>query len=262
MGSLSPGGTATVATVGAVLLGFVACGAALYLTGRGGVEHARFDLVRRSSGAPGRLAFELRRYAPAVAAVTRVPASGGGGGGDSMQRATSRGFRPLAQYIFGGNTGATSVAMTAPVVSEPLLSPGARGASRSIAMTAPVVSQPGDEEGEVEVSFIMPSRFSRACELPAPLSRGIELRELPERFEAVASLGGGSSADGARAAAAARELLASLRADGLHPAPAPPGAGVLVDGVRVVLRAYSYDPPWTPRFLRRNEVAIAVEAPA
>ena len=59
----------------------------------------------------------------------------------------------------------------------------------------------------------------------APLSRGVELRELPERFEAVASLGGGSSANGARAAAAARELLASLRADGLHPVPAPPGAG-------------------------------------
>ena len=72
-----------------------------------------------------------------------------------------------------------------------------------------------------------------------------------------------ASTDGATVGQAGNEaLLASLRADGLHPAPAPPGAGVLVDGVRVVLRAYSYDPPWTPRFLRRNEVAIAIEAPA
>jgi len=265
MSGLSSGGTAAV-TVGAVLLGVAACGAALYLTGRGGVEHAKFSVVRRCAGAPGRLAFELRRYAPAVAAVTRVSAAGGGGGGgDAMRRATSRGFRPLATYIFGGNDGASSVAMTAPVVSEPLLPPGAPGAGRSIAMTAPVVSQPGEgagSEAEVEVSFIMPSRYASARELPAPLSRGVELRELPERFEAVASLGGGASADGARTAAAARELLASLRAEGLRAAPAAPGAGALVDGARVVLRAYSYDPPWTPAFMRRNEVSIAVEAPA
>ena len=128
-------------------------------------------------------------------------------------------------------------------------------------MTAPVVSA-GVEGGGLEVSFLMPSRFQRAEELPEPLSSGVRLRELPARLEAVHGWMGSYPSDGA-VDRLARRLLASLRAEGMRPAPTAAGLGVLLEGepARVGVRVYGYDPPWTPFFMRLNEVAIEVEAP-
>ena len=243
----------SVGTAVAVVAGLVACVAVVgYATGRGGVEHARYAVLRsvRASGHAG-IAFELRRYAPCVAAVTRVE----GGRGAETRRMTSRGFRNVAQYIFGGNAQRASVAMTAPVVSAPLIGADAAGAAqpgggRSIAMTAPVVSAAAGR-GALEVSFLMPSRFQRADELPEPLSRDVELRELPTRLEAVHAFGG-AYADDAATLAMARRLLAAMRADGLSPAP----GGADVDGERVALRVFGYDPPWTLPWFRLNEISI------
>jgi hypothetical protein len=65
--------------------------------------------------------FEIRRYAPQIIAETTVD-------GD-MDSATGRGFRLIADYIFGNNE---RIAMTAPVVSE------AQSSAEKIAMTTPV----------------------------------------------------------------------------------------------------------------------------
>jgi hypothetical protein len=225
MSSASPSVATGVGTAVAVAAGLLACVAAVgYFTGRGGVEHAKYA-VARSVHARG-VDFELRRYAPCVAAVTTVADDGAG-----MRRMTSRGFREVAGFIFGKNAAHTSVSMTAPVVSA------------------------GKGDGALEVSFLMPSKYQRAADLPEPLSRGVQLRELPARLEAVHAFGGALPSDAA-VLALARRLLAALRAEGLAPAPAP--AGALVDGERVGLRVYAYDPPWVLSFFRLNELSITV----
>ena len=82
---------------------------------------------------------ELRRYAPFIVAETTVA-------GD-MDAASNKGFRAIADYIFGNNVaagaapakGAEKIAMTAPVALEPVSPPPS---TQTIAMTAPVALQP------------------------------------------------------------------------------------------------------------------------
>ena len=241
--SSTTGLASSVGTAVAVVAGLVACVAvAGYATGRGGVEHAHFTVLRRAGGRT-HLPFELRRYAPCVAAVTRVQ----GGRGADTRRMTSQGFRAVAAYIFGGNA-----QRAPPAASHPLMPEGG-GGGRSIAMTAPVVSAPAGN-GDINVSFIMPSRFQHVDELPVPLARNVELHELPARLEAVHAFGG-AYLDDAATLAMARRLLAALRADGLKPAE---GAAD-IDGERVELRVYSFDPPWVLPFFRLNELSIVCE---
>ena len=70
--------------------------------------------------------YEIRDYQGTVVAEVTVT-------GDQYE-AGGKGFRLLAGYIFGGNTGRQSIAMTAPVAQE--------RKSEKIAMTAPVRSPP------------------------------------------------------------------------------------------------------------------------
>ena len=110
-------------TLLAVLVGFLGMESAM------AIEEPRYDV--RLSQAP----FELRHYAPVLIAQTLVE-------GD-MDAASNKGFRLIADYIFGNNIAAASepgadanaqqaakIAMTAPVTVEPQ--------SSKIAMTAPV----------------------------------------------------------------------------------------------------------------------------
>jgi hypothetical protein len=56
-------------------------------------------------------AIEIREYAAMI--VAEVEVSG------DQTRASNRGFRPLANYIFGGNTPRQEIAMTTPVTARP-----------------------------------------------------------------------------------------------------------------------------------------------
>ena len=93
------------------------------------IEEPAFKVISKSGS------FEIRQYAAMLVAETMVE-------GD-MDEASNRGFRRIADYIFGNNQaaqGGTSakIAMTAPVTVEPQ--------SEKIAMTAPVtVSAAGSE---------------------------------------------------------------------------------------------------------------------
>lgn len=180
------------------------------------VEEPKFTLVTADGD------FEIRDYPGLVVAEVAV-------GGDRRE-ATNAGFRLLAGYIFGGNAGKSSIAMTAPVTAAPAT--GSR-----IAMTAPVTL--AGEAGQWTVQFTMPSQYGLA-DLPAPNDPRVQLRAvLPARM-AVLKFSGLTGDD--RVAHKTEALLARLRQHQLVPTGKPSLA--------------RYDPPWTPWFLRRNELQV------
>ena len=67
------------------------------------LETPEYELIKKSGS------FEIRKYAPMVVARTQVSSD--------YSEATSRGFRRIANYIFGGNDASIEIAMTAPVIT-------------------------------------------------------------------------------------------------------------------------------------------------
>ena len=172
-------------------------------------------------------AFEVRSYPALVAAQVSVTGT--------RDEASSAGFKLLAGYIFGGNTRRQSIAMTAPVVQ-------AQSGSETIAMTAPVIQTrvPG-QSGAWTVRFIMPATYTLDS-LPTPNDAKVQLMVLPPaRFAAVTFSGLAGEDDVALRTAELSVYITShaLQADG------PPALA-------------RYNPPWTPWFMRRNEVLVAV----
>lgn len=168
-------------------------------------------------------AFELRDYAATVVAEVTVTGT--------QDEASRRGFSLLAGYIYGGNTTRQKIAMTAPVTKI------AKG--QTIPMTAPV-TQIGTA-GEWLVRFTMPARY-RLEDLPSPRDPAVSLRTLPPARLAVLQFSG--LAGEAKVAGATDRLLTWVATREL-----------VVAGPSQIAR---YDPPWTPWFLRRNEVMVPV----
>jgi hypothetical protein len=172
-------------------------------------------------------AFEVRSYPTLVAAQVTVTGT--------RDEAGSAGFRLLAGYIFGGNTRKQSIAMTAPVVQ-------AQATSESIAMTAPVLQAavPG-QSGAWTVRFIMPSGYTLDT-LPTPNNSQVQLMPVPPaRFAAVTFAGLAREDD---VALRTVELNTYMATHSLRPT-GPPALA-------------RYNPPWTPWFMRRNEVLIPI----
>lgn len=167
--------------------------------------------------------FEVRRYAPRLVAEVEVEGS--------PEQATRAGFRILADFIFGKNESRRSVAMTSPV---------GRRASEKIDMTSPVGRR---GTGPFTVTFTMPSSYTEQT-LPVPLDDRIEIRTIEEQRVAVARFRGSPSA--AEVKQRMDDLRQAVVARGLEPADAAPTFA-------------QYDPPWTPPFLRRNEVWLRLE---
>ncbi len=167
---------------------------------------------------------EIRDYAAVVAAEVTVS-------GDQAS-AARQGFRLLAGYIFGGNTRRQSIAMTAPVAQQPT--------SEKIAMTAPVSqTQAG---GAWVVRFTMPSTYSLET-LPKPNDPRVKLRAVaPARF-AVIRFSGLATEPNVKARSAELEAYVAAR----HLKPVGP------------ISLAQYNPPWTPWFMRRNEVMIPIQ---
>ena len=172
-------------------------------------------------------AFEVRSYPALVAAQVNVTGS--------RNEASKAGFKLLAGYIFGGNTRKQSIAMTAPVVQAP-------AGSEKIAMTAPVLQTPmPGQSGAWTVRFIMPAAYTLDT-LPTPDDAKVQLLALPPARFAVVTFSG-----------LAREDDVALRTAELNAFIA--GKALQAAGPPAVAR---YNPPWTPWFMRRNEVLIAV----
>jgi len=134
------------------------------------------------------------------------------------------GFNLLFRFISGENRQKSDIAMTAPVVSE------------EIAMTAPVLSEKGS------IAFIMPEGFTVET-TPEPVDDRVKIVEIPERVVVALRFSGRWSNSIFKKKS--EELLAEIEKAGL----------------KVVGQVYSmrYNGPFTPWFLRRNEVAVPIE---
>ena len=169
--------------------------------------------------------FELREYSPYIVAETRVEAG--------FEEAGNVAFQRLFRYISGNNVAQQEIAMTAPVTQ-------ARG--EKISMTAPV-SQVADGNAYV-VAFTLPSNYTLAT-APRPLDPTVQIRQVPEQLIACWRYSGRWTASNYRE----QELLLRERIKARR---------LITRGDPVLAR---YNPPFTPWFMRRNEVLIPVAAP-
>jgi hypothetical protein len=131
----------------------------------------------------------------------------------------------LFRFITGNNRQKSDIAMAAPVVSK------------QIATTAPVLSE------TASIAFIMPEGFTLET-TPKPLDDRVKIVEVPERVVAALRFSGRWSNSIFKKKS--EELLKELAEAGIH----TPGQ----------MFSMRYNGPFTPWFMRRKEVAIAVES--
>jgi hypothetical protein len=187
------------------------------------IEEPSYQVLTEADG------YEVRRYPPYVVAELRVA-------GASFEQAGNEAFRPLADFVFGDNTEAEEIGMTAPVTQRSGDGPGER-----IGMTAPV-TQRSAGDGSYVIQFVMPSRYTLET-VPRPNDPRIRLRREPEQVVAVLRYSGWWSE--ARYRDRLDRLRAALERDGLA-----------VTGDPVWAR---FNSPFQLWFLRRNEIWLPVD---
>jgi hypothetical protein len=195
-------------------------GAALWGPIASNVEHPKYKVAERNDN------IEIRDYAPMIVAEADVKGE--------RREAMGKGFRIIADYIFGNNTAAQKVPMTAPVTQQ---------GNEKIAMTAPVTQQAS--ENTWRVRFVMPSKYTMET-LPKPNNPAVELKEIPAKRFAAIRFSGMAEEDSLKRHT--KELEDFLSAKTFTPLSPPTYA--------------FYNPPWTLPFLRRNEVLVEIPAPS
>ena len=166
-----------------------------------------------------RAGYELRTYGPAVSAEVESQGSQMGGG-DA--------FGLLARYIgvFGKPA---NVSVTAKQAEK-------------IAMTAPVTSQQTSATA-YKMAFILPNKYQSVDQAPEPEDPRVKLVGLPRRVVAAKGFGGYAREEDVEKQKAA--LLKLLQDDAVATAGEPELA--------------RYNDPWTPGFLRTNEIWVVVD---
>ena len=185
-------------------------------------EEPKFTLLEKDQS------FELRLYEPKILAEVLVSGT--------MREASSKGFKLIADFIFGNNIATSGksekISMTAPVLIEPH--------AEKISMTAPVnVEQSG---AGWKVNFVMPSQYTLET-LPKPNNPVVKIKPIPAKKFAVIQFSG--LVDEEKMAKKVNDLEQWISTKQLK-----------VVGNAELAR---YNPPWTLPFLRRNEVLIEVE---
>jgi hypothetical protein len=170
--------------------------------------------------------FEIREYEEYILGEVEID----GDFGSALQR----GFRVLADYIFGGNTSKARIDMTAPVIEQTV-------SSEKIDMTAPVTSSPVEEGRKYRIGFTMPSKY-KLDTLPEPVNKTISFRKVDKHK--VAALRFSGNLNSKLATRKATELETWLDENKYS----KKGDFVFAQ----------YNPPWIPGFFRRNEVLTEV----
>ncbi|AFO57054.1 heme-binding protein [Natrinema sp. J7-2] len=139
-------------------------------------------------------------------------------------------FRRLFCYLSGANARGEDVAMTAPVTTR----------GESISMTAPV--RTGSESDDVRMAFYLPSTYTPDT-APTPTESDVRLVVEPPRTTAVRRFSWYATDE--RVDRERSRLLEHLSQRGLE-----------TRGEPTLLQ---YNDPWTPPFMRTNEIEVALE---
>jgi effector-binding domain-containing protein len=167
--------------------------------------------------------YEIRAYASSIVAETVIT--------DDFEEAGDMAFRKLFNYISGDNVARDKIAMTTPVIQEKR--------SEKISMTSPV-GQTASGDGWA-VSFMMPSSYNMDT-IPLPADPTVVLREIPAYRAASIRYSGFWSERNFQEHL--EKLHGWIGQNGLKPAGEPIWA--------------RYNPPFTPWFMRRNEILIPI----
>ncbi|MFJ7749601.1 SOUL family heme-binding protein [Arthrobacter sp. NPDC097144] len=171
--------------------------------------------------------FELRNYPAHVVAQVTVHSD--------FESAGNTAFRYLFGYISGNNRGG-------PARLKVSADQGEVRFPQQIPMTAPVLLQPEDSAGVFTVAFVLPEAFS-AETAPDPEDPAVSIVAVPESRAAAAAFSGRWTVKNYLDHAGA--LGETVEAAGFTALGLP--------------RFARFDPPYTPWFLRRNEVIQTVE---
>jgi hypothetical protein len=139
-------------------------------------------------------------------------------------------FGKLFRYITGANRAEEEIEMTAPVSTR----------GEKIPMTAPVASE--ETDAGIEMTFYLPPNYT-AEGAPRPLDESVTVDAEPGGLFAVLPFSWYAT-DGRVSTMRAR-LYGTLG-----------DADIERDGETLL---WQYDDPWTPPFMRRNEVAVRVD---
>lgn len=170
--------------------------------------------------------FEIREYEEHILAEVEID----GEFGSALQK----GFRVLADYIFGGNVSRDRIDMTVPVTEQAV-------SNERIDMTAPVTSSSIEEGKKYRIAFTMPSKYTLE-NLPEPANKTISFRKAGKRR--VAALRFSGNLNSKLAMRKASELETWLNENKYS----KKGGFVFAQ----------YNPPWIPSIFRRNEVLTEV----
>lgn len=180
------------------------------------IEEPNYTIIQQNKH------YELRAYDPCLIASVQVKGH--------YQEASSRGFRLIADYIFGNNQSQSKISMTAPVVQQ---SP--------ISVVDETHRSPSSNQAHT-LYFVMPSKYSLET-IASPVNPDVLLKEMPARTVAVVRFSGIFSES--RATTMLEKLKSALNKDGIK--------------MTNKISFARYNPPWTPPFMNRHEVWIEVE---
>ncbi|MFC1970515.1 heme-binding protein [Chloroflexota bacterium] len=185
------------------------------------IESPRYKTVQQDNK------FEIREYEEYILAEVEID--------DDFGSALQKGFRVLADYIFGENTSKARINMTVPVTEQAVF-------SEKIEMTAPVTSSPVEEGKKYIIAFTMPSKYTLES-LPEPENKTISFRKVGK--QKVAALRFSGNLNSKLATRKAKEMETWLNENKCSK--------------KTSFVFAQYNPPWIPGIFRRNEILTEVQ---
>lgn len=174
------------------------------------VEHVQYKVVEKFGS------IEVRYYPRYI--VAEVKTNG------TQKEAVNKGFRIIADYIFGNNNATESTLNT----------------SKKIPMTAPVLQRVQNDDSWI-IQFVMPKIYTLDT-LPKPNNPAIHLKEIQDKSFVAITFSGLANFKNLKKNTQRLNLF--IEEHKLYPESLP-------------IYAF-FNPPWTLPFLRRNEVLVEV----